>query len=359
MRILFCSDALTVDGVTSYILNTGAALKRAGHEVAVLGRWAGKGFQSRYRHEGFTVITCPSISAGNMYFDMRAKAFAPDVIMTDPRRSFPLATRIKAITHAPVITYFLDPVEKTDRPGRDIASLVKHSNVFTAFEPDILSELHGLNSGVPAVKMVRPLDVFFSPSELPQREGFNILCFGRLSGYKTPGLLHMLDNIKPIQEHIPGFVINIVGGGGWRLFKLKLLARNLNASLGRECVRITGTQTDPRKYIESANVVLASATSAMESAYSMRPVVAVCSGYFGRVKSENLNEAVKCYFSERYGKNDFAELLPEIFKIYDSYYDESFRDDLREVSRRLCDDFSERETLRGFNEIISAIQITQ
>lgn len=359
MRILFCSDALTVDGVTSYILNTGAALKRSGHEVAVLGRWAGKGFQQRYRQEGFTVITCPSISAGNIYFDMRAKYFRPDIIMTDPRRSFPLATRIKAITNSPVITYFLDPVEKTDRPGRDIASLVKYSDAFTAFEPDILSELNGLNSGVPVVKMVRPLDVFFSPSELPQRENFNILCFGRLSGYKTPGIFHLLNNLEMIQEHIPGFVINIVGGGGWRLFKLKLLARKLNASLGRECVKITGTQIDPRKYIVSSNVILASATSAMESAYSLRPVVAVCSGYFGRVKSENLGEAVKCYFSERYGRNDFAELLPEIFRIYDGYYDESFREDLREISRRLGDEFSARETLRGFNEIISAIHITK
>ena len=141
MRILFCSDALTIDGVTSYILNVGAALKRSGHDIAVLGRWAGKGFQSRYKHEGFRVITCPSFSVGNFYFDVRAKLFRPDVIMTDPRRSFPLATRIKKLTNAPVITYFLDPVEKTDRPGRDLASLEKFSNVFTAFEPDILRRI--------------------------------------------------------------------------------------------------------------------------------------------------------------------------------------------------------------------------
>ena len=357
MRILFCSDALTIDGIGSSILNTGAALKRAGHEVAVVGRWSAKrGFQHRYRQEGFTVITCPSLTVSNMYFDVRARNFRPDVIMTDPRRSFPLAVRLKGITGAPIITYFLDPVDKTDRPGRDVASLIRHSSVFTAFEPDTLAQLHALESGVPVVRMTRPLDVFFAPSELPSRENFSILCFGRLSRYKTPGIFHILDNLRAIQEHIPGFRINIVGGGGWRLAELKLFACRLNIAMGRRCVNVAGTQDDPRRFIEAANVVMASATSAMEAAYSMRPVIAMCFGYFGQVTPGNLDEALRCYFSERYGRKDFAELLPDLFRIYDRYYDEDFRGDLREVSRKLGEDFSVSETVRAFNEICGIIR---
>ena len=250
MRILFCSDALTIDGIASSILNTGAALKRAGHEIAVVGRWSlKKGFQRRYRKEGFTVITCPSLTVGNKYFDIRAKMFHPDVIMTDPRRSFPLAVRLKRITNAPIITYFLDPVEKTDRPGRDIASLVKYSSAFTAFEPDTLEQLHELGTNVPVVKMTRPLDVFFAPTEFPSRDGFNILCFGRLSRYKTPGIFHILENLRAIQEHIPNFRINIVGGGGWRLWKLKILARRLNKSLGRKEPKKTPAVSSSRQML--------------------------------------------------------------------------------------------------------------
>ena len=358
MKILFCSDALTIDGINSYILNTGTALKHAGHDVAVLGRWAGvKGFQARYRQEGFTVITCPSISVGNAYFDFRAKRFRPDVIMTDHRRTFPLATRIKQLTGAPVITYFLDPLWKTDKKGRDIPSLEKFSDVFTAFEPGILASLHELTSGVPIVKMPRPVDVFFSPSELPSRRDFTILCFGRLSRYKTPGIFHMLDNITRIQEHIPDFRINILGGGGWRLWKLRLLAHKLNCSLGRKCVSIIGTQDNPREYIKRANVVCASATSAMEAAYSFRPVIAMCTGYFGRITPGNLDEAESNYFSERGGcKEDFSRLLDDLFRIYDSYYDSGFVSDLREVSRRIGEEFSERETVRAFDNIMSGIQ---
>ena len=357
MRILFCSDALTIDGITSYILNTGAALKNAGHSVAVLGRWAGvKGFQKRYRQEGFTVITCPSATVGNSYFDFRAKHFKPDVIMTDHRRTFPLAVRIKLLTGAPIITYFLDPLWKTDKKGRDIPSLIKYSDTFTAFEPGILQSLHELTESVPIVEMPRPLDVFFAPTELPSRENFNILCFGRLSRYKTPGIFHMLDNINTIQEHIPDFRINVLGGGGWRLWKFKLMAHKLNRQLGRKCVNIIGTQLDPRKYIESANVVFASATSAMEAAYSLRPVIAMCSGYFGQVTPGNLADAERCYFSERKAPHDFSGLLDDLFRIYDSYGSSESVKDLWEISGRLGRDFAADKTVKVFEQIASGIQ---
>ena len=360
MKILFCSDALTIDGVTSYILNVGAALKRSGHDVGVLGRWAGRGFQGRYRREGFTVITCPSASVGNAYFDFRAKKFQPDVIMTDPRRSFPLATRIKKITGAPVVTYFLDPVEKTDRPGRDIASLVKYSDLWTAFEADILRQLNELGAKIPIGKMTRPLDVFFAPSKLQPCENFNLLCFGRLSRYKTPGIFHMLDNIKLIQERIPDFTINILGGGGWRIYKLKIFAHTINKKLGRKCVNIIGAQDDPRKFIERANIIFASATSAMEAAYSLRPVIAMCSGYFGRVTPGNLDEAVNSYFSERYSHGEFSQLLPDLFNVYENYNDDNFRNDLQKISVRLGEKFSARETVNSFEkEICPVINGTQ
>lgn len=356
MRILFCSDALVIDGVTSYILNTGTALRRLGHDVAVIGRWAGvRGFQSRYRQEGLKVITCPSIGVGNSYFDFMAKRFRPDIIMTDHRRSFPLAVRLKNITHSPIAAYFLDPIYKTDKPGRDIASLVKFSDVFTAFEPGILAQLHELKASVPIVKMPRPLDVFLEPLELRPKENFNILCFGRLSRYKTPGIFHILDNIEQIQRHIPGFTMTILGGGGWRLFKIKLLAHRINSRLGRKCITVSGTRLNPKPYIRQANIVCASATSAMEAAYSLRPVIAMCSGYFGRIRPGNLDEGVRSYFSERYAEGRFDDLVPDLFGIYDEY--EGLEDELKEISRRLGDEFSIKKLAEVFEtKIMPGIQ---
>ena len=199
MRILFCSDALVIDGVTSYILNVGSALVQAGHEVAVLGRWAGKGFQRRYREDGMGVFTCPSPTVANLWFDLKARAFSPDVIMSDARRSFPLAVRLKRITGARSVTYFLDPLEKTDRPGRDLASLIEGSDAWVYAEETIHQSLLQAAPDFPIFFLPRPLDTGIESSKLPPRTPFHILCFGRLSRYKTPGMLHILENMGKIR----------------------------------------------------------------------------------------------------------------------------------------------------------------
>ena len=65
------------------------------------------------------MISAPSPTIGNFWFDRRAGEFSPDVLVTDSRRSFPLAVRLKGVTGARVFTFFLDHLEKTDRKGRD------------------------------------------------------------------------------------------------------------------------------------------------------------------------------------------------------------------------------------------------
>ena len=141
VNVLFCSDALIVDGVTSFVFHLSTALSKGGFNVAVLGRWAGKGFQSRLREHGVRVIQCLSPTVGNVWFDRKAREFAPDVIVTDSRRSFPLATRLKTATGAKVLTFFLDSLEKTDRRGRDVDSLIRYSDAWLSAEPPLLEEL--------------------------------------------------------------------------------------------------------------------------------------------------------------------------------------------------------------------------
>jgi hypothetical protein len=141
VNVLFCSDALIVDGVTSFVFHLSTALSKGGFNVAVLGRWAGKGFQSRLREHGVRVIQCLSPTVGNVWFDRKAREFAPDVIVTDSRRSFPLATRLKTVTGAKVLTFFLDSLEKTDRRGRDVDSLIRYSDAWLSAEPPLLEEL--------------------------------------------------------------------------------------------------------------------------------------------------------------------------------------------------------------------------
>ena len=185
MRVLFCSDAMIVDGVTSFVFHLATALKEAGNDVAVIGRWAGKGFQSRLRDHGVGVIECISPTVGNFWFDMKAAEFRPDVIVTDSRRSFPLAVRLKNITGAKVFTFFLDKLEKTDRRGRDVASLIKYSDAWLSAEKPLLKDLESISTPFTKFHLQRPLKGLFTPTPIPPKDLFGILSFGRISSFKS------------------------------------------------------------------------------------------------------------------------------------------------------------------------------
>ena len=75
-----------------------------------------------------------------------------------------------------------------------------------------------------------------------------------------------------------------------------------------------------------------------------------------RVTPDNLDDAVRSYFSERYAHGDFSALLDDLFRIYDRYNDKELRNECRVVSRRLGEMFAERETVRSFKQIVSGIQ---
>ncbi len=358
-RLLFCSDALLVDGVTSYILHVGTALARAGHDVAVLGRWAGRGFQKRYREEGMTVISCPSPTVGNIWFDAKARAFNPDCILTDSRRSFPLATRLKKLTGKPVVTYFLDHLEKTDRPGRDVPSLIGWSDAWAVAEEPIRRSLVDVAPDFPVFRLPRPLDVAVRPGPLTPRDPFRIIFFGRLCGYKTPGMFHLLDHIEDLDRAIPGVEIVIVGGGSWRLVRFKALAAKINRRLGRGCVRVVGTRIDPRPWLEGACVVCGGSTSAIEAALSKRPVVCFTGYWFGQVRPDNVDEALACYFGERSGKGHFCDpgvldrIIPELAAVYENY--SHLSDDLEAVAAALKPHFDSADTVRCFDRITASV----
>ncbi|MCF4113921.1 MULTISPECIES: glycosyltransferase [Dethiosulfovibrio] len=358
-KILFCSDSLIIDGVTSYVLHVGTALSRAGHHVAVLGRWAGKGFQGRYREEGIKVIQCPSLTVGNRWFDKKAREFDPDVIMTDSRRSFPLATRLKRILDRPVVTYFLDHLEKTDKPGRDVPSLVKWSDAWAGAEEPILQTLPQHSSGIPIMKLPRPLDKAVRATPLPPKDPFVTTCFGRLSGYKTPGMIYLMEHMEELKKAIPSASITVVGGGGWRLLKFRRMAAAINRKIGEQCVNVVGTKPDPRPWIDRSNAVCAASTSAIESVLSQRPTVCLTSYWMGHATPENLDQVVGSYFGERGGIGHFKKdpsllkrIIPTLAEIYRSYGTDRSFEDLITIRERLSPKFSSRETVDCFEEIM-------
>lgn len=357
MRVLFCSDAMIVDGVTSFVFHLSTALKEAGHDVAVLGRWAGKGFQPRLKERGVKVIQCLSPSVSNIWFDKKAAEFNPDVIITDSRRSFPLATRLKNITNAKVFTFFLDSLEKTDRKGRDIASLVKFSDVWLSAEKPLLEELQKIPTSFPKIHLQRPLKGLFTPTPIPWKDPFRVLSFGRISKFKSAASLSLLHNALYMKKRIPSLEMVFVGGG-WRTLKFRMLAAKCNYQAKSEFIRIVGTQIDPQKWIEWSTLVCAGSTSAIEATLANRPVVA-CTGYYlGLLTPEKFGEAFSTYFAERGGKllsEDPDLVVKEILRTYDQWEDLNMNETVNSFRIQVEPSFERENVARKFQAVFEQI----
>jgi glycosyltransferase involved in cell wall biosynthesis len=358
MRVLFCSDALIVDGVTSFVFHLSSALVRGGHRTAVLGRWAGKGFQSRLRANGVEVIQCLSPTVGNAWFDRRAREFAPQVILTDSRRSFPLAQRLKGVTGAKVLTFFLDHLEKTDRPGRDLPSLIRGSDAWLSAEPPILESLSRIPTPFPKILLPRPLEGLLRPSPRPPPDPFRVLCFGRLSGYKSAGPWALLREARALRERIPTLELRFIGGG-WRTLKFRALAARHNLAARTRFVRVLGTRIDPQPWFDWATVVCAGSTSAIEAVLAHRPVVGFTGFWLGLLRPDRLEEAFDSYFGERKGEillRDHPELVGrEIARLYETWDPRTLEADVAEVRRRVEPRFRSAEALEAFQRACALV----
>lgn len=353
MRVLFCSDAMIVDGVTSFVFHLATALKEAGHDVAVLGRWAGKGFQPRLRDYGVEVIECISPTVGNFWFDKRAVQFRPDVIVTDSRRSFPLAARLKILTGAKVFTFFLDKLEKTDRKGRDVASLIKYSDAWLSAEKPLLKDLESISTPFRKFHLQRPLKGLFTPTAIPSKDPFRILSFGRISSFKSITSFSLLKNASYLKKEIPSLEMAFVGGG-WRTVKYRMLAAKNNFKAGSKFIKIVGTQIDPQSWIQWSNLVCAGSTSAIEATLANRPVFASTGYYLGLLTPDKLEKAFLTYFAERSGpllSENPDLLIDDIIRIYREW-DEKTMNENTAAFRIGIETFFERDTVaQNFQKI--------
>ncbi len=303
MNILFCSEGFIVDGVASYNLYMAAALRQAGHRVAVLGRWAGfKGFQRRHRETGVTVVQIPSLTVNHPWLRRQARRFEPDIIITDARRSFPLAAKISAEQpRARLITVFHDPPDANKQVGvRSLDSLADRSHAWVTPEKRIEQALEEHKCRLPIRFIQRPITHMMHPTVLPPKAPFRVVCLGRLSGWKSPGIRRVVQDAVMLKQAIESLEIIIVGGGR-RRWNVMIDAIKAHQRSGCSFIYIAGAQIDPRPWVQRASVVCAGATSAIEAVLSNRPVVAFSGFWHGLITPDNVATGLETHFGERAG----------------------------------------------------------
>lgn len=351
---------MTIDGVTSFVLHLSAALSRGGHEVAVLGRWWGKGFQSRLRLEGVRVIQCLSPTIGNFWFDRRAAEFGPDVIVTDSNRSFPLSQRLKKITGAKVFTFFLDPIqdtapieEKAIKKGRDIGSLTRGSDAWFSTDEIILKGLENFETPFPRFILKRPLKGLINPTPFPPMEPFRVLCIGRLSRRKHLGPLSLLNDAVALKKKIPSLEFVFVGGGG-KTNIFRYLAWKANRRAGARFVRVVGAQAESQPWYDWATIVCAGSTSAVEAILANRLVIAFTDHWFGLVTPTNMEQAFRTFFAQRETGVSVRErpgiVSDHLSGVYEAWDHNALEDQVAEVRKMVEPHFDSASTARDFED---------
>ena len=359
MNILFCSEGFIIDGVASYNLYLSAALQQAGHRVAILGRWAGfKGFQQRHKDTGVEVIQCVSATADNTWFIKQAVKFQPDILITDSRRSFPLARKARESTGAKLITVFHDPpqLDRTDK--RSIHHIMAASDAWVTSEKPIWEELKKIKTNLPTHWIQRPITGMVQPTALPPKDPFNVLCLGRISRWKSPGIRNLVEKATQLKSAIPSLTITVIGGGPRRISVL-INAIKANIRKKQRFIRILGTQVNPQLWFKHATVVCAGATSAIEAILSQRPVIAFSGFWMGKITTENMSSAVNTHFGERSGdfyvKDDPDVVIRELIDLYHSWNQEKMTEQVNTLRQQLAPDFDSNLIAESFKRLFEKL----
>ncbi len=360
MNILFCCEGFLIDGVASYNLHMAAALRQAGHRVAILGRWAGRyGYQARHRDTGVEVLqyVSPTVVSGRAL--RLAREFAPDAVISDGRRAYPLALAIHNALGTPVVTNFMDDPVGKDKPGRRIEEIHDNSAAWVSPEPKLVAMARALDPGIPVRQVRRAvMPALFPTTPVPPRNPFRLLCLGRLSNHKFAGQLAVIRNADQLLRSIPTLEVTVVGGG-WRQMVFAGTALRINAKHARRVVRIAGYQPDPSPWIRASGVVCGGSTCGLEAILSNRPIIAMSGFWFGLITPDNLEAAVKCYYAERDGhfyiKENPEIVLDEIVRLYEAWDEEKIAADTATLRETMLPQFSPELAAQDWEALLQEV----
>jgi lipopolysaccharide heptosyltransferase II len=148
--------------------------------------------------------------------------------------------------------------------------------------------------------------------ELGLRRGARrIVHVSRFSHSKAPVALAAIEAMEALARDVPGVELVVVGQGPEERAVARA-AERMNGRLGRKAVFALGGRSDIAHILSLADVVVGTASVALEAMASGRPVVAAGKGgHFGIVRPENLEEAEASCFADHV---DVRQVTPECLR---------------------------------------------
>ncbi|HSG82529.1 MAG TPA: glycosyltransferase [Gemmatimonadota bacterium] len=125
-----------------------------------------------------------------------------------------------------------------------------------------------------------------------------ILNVSRFTHRKARPALTLLEALPSVREQFPATTVVFVGEGE-ELDRIRNAAERTNAALGERAAVVAGPRTDIPAVMNAADVVVATATAAIEALASAVPTIAFGrTGYFGVVTPDNLEAARAVCFAD-------------------------------------------------------------
>ena len=304
MKILMATMGLGIGGAETHIVELVKELKQEGHDVAIVSN--GGVYVPELTAAGIRHYQAP-MHRRNLGDMVRARKILREIIRKeDPevvhaharipaflcgglcrRMGYPFVTTAHWVFDTRgLLRYLTDWGERTVAVSEDIkAYLIREYGL----PPEHISvTINGIDTEKfsPAVSGERVIREFGLDRERP------ILSYVSRMDEDRALVAGQLIQIAPeLDRAIPGIQLLIAGGGN--VFdKLKARAEEVNRTLGRPCVTMTGPRTDINEIVAAGDLFVGVSRSALEAMSAAKPViVAGNEGYQGLFGPDKLEEA--------------------------------------------------------------------
>ena len=302
------TNGLDIGGAETHIVELAKELRRRGHEILVVSN--GGVYVEELEKAGIRHIKAPlnSRSLKPMLRSYRIlkktiRAEKPDVVHAHARIPGFLCGRLCRVLKRPLVTSCHGVYQ-----AKGALKLLSDWGEYTlAVSDDIRSYLHE-SYGIEHSHIISTINGIdtekFSPEvtgeeirrEFSLGEGPVVCHISRLDKASSLAARQLIEQAPMLSKEVPGLQI-LIAGGGDVYGELKDRAEQINGSLGRKCLILTGPRTDINRIVATGELFVGVSRAALEAMAAAKPVVlSGAQGHLGLLTPELLDRAVASNF---------------------------------------------------------------
>lgn len=308
MKILMATNGLDIGGAETHIVELAKELRRRGHEILVVSN--GGVYVEELEKAGIRHIKAPlnsrSLKPMHRSYQILKKTLReekPDVVHAHARIPGFLCGRLCRALKRPFVTSCHGVYQ-----AKGALKLLSDWGEYTlAVSDDIRSYLHE-SYGIEQSHIISTINGIdtekFSPTltgeeirrEFSLGEGPVVCHISRLDKASSLAARQLIEQAPMLSEAVPGLQI-LIAGGGDVYGELKARAEQINGSLGRKCLILTGPRTDINRIVAVGELFVGVSRAALEAMAAAKPVVlSGAQGHLGLLTPELLERAVASNF---------------------------------------------------------------